>query len=254
MMKILNKKTIYSKFSKYERKKMRMETLNKKVVLGILILGLTLLGIYLVFPWQTMLSRGQAVDQSLQKIDLEPTCSKYEFESEFQKNIVETAKKRTRVEVLYDPSYVGIDYPNGDVDNNKGVCTDVVVRALRGGGLDLQKEVHEDMIGNFEQYPSKRIYGLDQTDSNIDHRRVPNLMTYFSRKGFEVDITENSDDYLPGDIVVWTWGGGTKHIGIVIDEKEPGCDRYLVVHNGGWGTVAEDRLFDWDLIGHYRVF
>ncbi len=224
----------------------------RKIAIGLFVLLVIVYGIHLIINYFYAQRKiiSEELDQSVSK---DISCSNYEFESDFQKEIVEKAKQRTKVDVIYDPGYIGIDYPNGDVDNNKGVCTDVIIRALRGGGLDLQKKVHEDMSANFDIYPSRRIYGLDQPDANIDHRRVPNLMTYFERMGYEIDITDNPEDYLPGDIVVWSWGGGTKHIGIVIDEKESSCERFLVVHNGGWSTVAEDRLFAWDIIGHYRV-
>ncbi len=151
--------------------------------------------------------------------------------------------------ITYDPSYFSIPYPNGDVPSDRGVCTDVVIRAYRKLGIDLQMEVHEDMKDNFDHYP--KIWGLTHTDKNIDHRRVPNLMTFFSRKGIEKPISHNSSDYLPGDIVCWDLGGGITHIGIVINQKTNDNQRYLIVHNIGRGQVAEDILFDYKIIGHY---
>ncbi|NAS29565.1 DUF1287 domain-containing protein [Flavobacteriaceae bacterium R38] len=151
--------------------------------------------------------------------------------------------------VTYDPSYFSIDYPNGDVPADKGVCTDVIIRAYRKIGIDLQKKVHEDMKANFGLYP--KIWGLKTTDKNIDHRRVPNLMTFFKRKGVEKEITKNPNDYLPGDIVCWNLGGGITHIGIVVDKKSNDGKRNLIVHNIGNGQVLQDCLFDYRIIGHY---
>ncbi|WBX74950.1 DUF1287 domain-containing protein [Tenacibaculum ovolyticum] len=159
------------------------------------------------------------------------------------------ALELTKHKVTYDPSYFSISYPNGDVPPDKGVCTDVIIRAYRKLGIDLQKEVHEDMLKNFSLYP--KIWGLKRTDKNIDHRRVPNLMTFFSRKG-TVDIKSNkSEDYIPGDIVCWNLYGGITHIGIVVNKKTKDNKRYMIVHNIGNGQVLEDCLFDFKIIGHY---
>ncbi|MEM9672621.1 MAG: DUF1287 domain-containing protein [Bacteroidota bacterium] len=167
-----------------------------------------------------------------------------------QVNLSECALELTQQEVTYDPSYFSIDYPNGDVPSNKGVCTDVVIRAYRKIGIDLQKEVHEDMKANFSAYPN--IWGLTATDRNIDHRRVPNLMTFFRRKGEEKPISNDARDYAPGDIVCWNLGGATTHIGIVVDKKSKDGKRNLIVHNIGSGQVLADCLFDFKIIGHYR--
>ncbi|MGD1889122.1 MAG: DUF1287 domain-containing protein [Cyclobacteriaceae bacterium] len=167
-----------------------------------------------------------------------------------QVNLSECALELTQQEVTYDPSYFSIDYPNGDVPSNKGVCTDVVIRAYRKIGIDLQKEVHEDMKAYFSAYPI--IWGLTATDRNIDHRRVPNLMTFFRRKGEEKPISNDARDYAPGDIVCWNLGGATTHIGIVVDKKSKDGKRNLIVHNIGSGQVLADCLFDFKIIGHYR--
>ena len=156
----------------------------------------------------------------------------------------------TKQDVVYDPSYFRLDYPNGDVPPNKGVCTDVVIRAYRKLGIDLQKVVHEDMVANFDQYP--KIWGLSKPDKNIDHRRVPNLMTFFTRHGATLPITENPADYMPGDVVCWNLGGGLTHIGIVSNKRSPTGNRPLIIHNIGRGQVLEDMLFDYAIIGHYR--
>lgn len=153
-------------------------------------------------------------------------------------------------QVKYDPAYFSIDYPHGDIPPDKGVCTDVVIRAYRKVGIDLQKEVHEDMAAHFDLYPS--IWGLSSTDKNIDHRRVPNLMTFFERQGQLLSITENADDYMPGDIVCWNLGGAITHIGIVVDKRSHDQKRNLIVHNIGAGQVIQDCLFDFKIIGHYR--
>ena len=166
-----------------------------------------------------------------------------------QQSLSDCALELTQQEVTYDPSYFSIDYPNGDIPKDKGVCTDVVIRAYRINGIDLQKEVHEDMKANFNLYPT--IWGLKSTDKNIDHRRVPNLMVFFKRKGTEKPITNNASDYLPGHIVCWNLGGAITHIGIVVNKKSKDDKRYMIVHNIGSGQVLEDCLFDYKIIGHY---
>ena len=162
----------------------------------------------------------------------------------------EAAINLTKKQVTYDPSYFSIKYPNGDVPDGKGVCTDVIIRAYRKLGVDLQKEVHEDMKANFSKYP--KLWGLKTTDKNIDHRRVPNLMTYFKRKGAALVITKNSKDYLPGDVVAWNLGGAITHIGIVVNKRSKDYKSNLIVHNIGAGQVLEDCLFKFKIIGHYR--
>ena len=156
----------------------------------------------------------------------------------------------TNQRVTYDAAYTTIPYPNGDVAPDKGVCTDVVIRAYRMLGVDLQKLVHEDMAGNFSKYP--RDWNAKQPDKNIDHRRVPNLMTFFARKGRVLAITPNAADYNSGDIVTWDLGGGTTHIGIVIDQKSADGSGCLIVHNIGNGQEISDCLFKFKIIGHYR--
>ncbi len=166
------------------------------------------------------------------------------------KSLSAQALELTKQKVVYDGSYFSIPYPNGDVPKGIGVCTDVVVRAYRKLDIDLQKEVHEDMQANFAQYP--KLWGLKSTDKNIDHRRVPNLMTYFKRKGAAKLISTKASDYLAGDIVCWNLSGGLTHIGIVVDKKSTDGKRNLIVHNIGAGQVLADCLFDFKIIGHYR--
>jgi uncharacterized protein len=156
----------------------------------------------------------------------------------------------TKQRVTYDPSYYKISYPNGDVPADKGVCTDVVIRAYRVMGIDLQKEVHEDMRANFKKYPSR--WGMKTTDRNIDHRRVPNLMTFFSRQGKSLPVTDSPADYQPGDIITWDLGHGVKHIGVLVDKKSTDGLRYLIVHNIGNGQELSDCLFKFRITGHFR--
>ena len=164
--------------------------------------------------------------------------------------ISDSAIELTNKSVIYNGDYYSIPYPNGDVPDGIGVCTDVVIRTFRSVGLDLQKEVHEDMEANFELYPQR--LGHNKPDSNIDHRRVPNLMTYFKRQGAEIPITDKGEDYLPGDIVSWNLGGGLNHIGVVVNKKSNDNRRFMIVHNIGEGQVLEDCLFNYTITGHYR--
>ena len=172
------------------------------------------------------------------------------FAQDFHQQVSACAMELTKDNVVYDPSYFSIKYPNGDVPNEKGVCTDVVIRTYRKMGIDLQKEVHEDMKRNFSLYP--KLWGLTKTDTNIDHRRVPNLMKFFDRHNAKQVITNNPEDYLPGDIVCWNLGGAITHIGIVVSPKSSDKQRHLIVHNIGSGQVVEDFLFAFEIIGHYR--
>ncbi|UII20279.1 DUF1287 domain-containing protein [Fulvivirga ligni] len=173
-------------------------------------------------------------------------------QTNFQNTLADSAFTLTKQRVIYDPSYFSMTYPNGDVPPGKGVCTDVVIRAYRKLDIDLQKLVHEDMVAQFDLYPKN--WGLKTTDKNIDHRRVPNLMTFFSRYGKVKSISRNSNDYTPGDIVCWDLGRGITHIGIVSNRKSTDQKRYLIIHNIGGGQVIEDMLFDYEIIGHYEYF
>ncbi len=172
-------------------------------------------------------------------------------QSVFGISIADSAFTLTHEEVRYDPGYYSIDYPNGDVPGDIGVCTDVIIRGLRKVGIDLQKEVHEDMKANFGLYPKK--WGLTKPDPNIDHRRVLNLMTYFDRFVEVISITSDPDNYLPGDIVCWDLGGGITHIGFVSNRKSSDSNSHMIIHNIGNGQVLEDCLFNYHIIGHYRI-
>ena len=170
-------------------------------------------------------------------------------QSTFSDSLSNAALELTKQKVSYDPTYFIIDYPNGDVPKDKGVCTDVVIRAYRKLGIDLQKEVHEDMKAHFSLYP--KLWGLKSTDKNIDHRRVPNLMIFFSRHGKVKPMTTDPKDYKPGDIVCWNLGGAVTHIGLVVNKRSADGKRYMVVHNIGGGQVLADCLFSYKIIGHY---
>jgi uncharacterized protein YijF (DUF1287 family) len=173
---------------------------------------------------------------------------------EFLKRLVAAAVERTHHVVRYDPAYVRIPYPGGDVPGDTGVCTDEVIRAYRSVGVDLQKEVHEDMEQNFSAYPRRWRWLSLRTDTNIDHRRVTNLMVFFGRKGESLAISGRGEDYAPGDIVTWDLGGNVPHIGIVVDQKQAASGRFMIVHNVGQGPKMEDVLFSWKITGHYRYF
>lgn len=164
--------------------------------------------------------------------------------------VVDAARERTQVDVRYDPKYVVLSYPFGDVSPDTGVCTDVIIRTYRNAfGFDFQKAVHEDMRANFSAYPNH--WGLKRADKNIDHRRVPNLEAFLKRQGAAVPITKNPEDYQPGDIVSWRLGGRLPHIGIVSDRKSE-WGTPLIIHNVGQGPVEDDLLFNTDIHGHFR--
>jgi uncharacterized protein len=173
---------------------------------------------------------------------------------EFLQHLIAAAIERTHQVVRYDPAYVRISYPGGDVPADTGVCTDEIIRSYRSVGVDLQKEVHEDMVRNFDLYPRRWRWLLSRPDPNIDHRRVPNLMVFFARKGESLPLSGRADDYAPGDLVTWDLGGGVPHIGVVVDQKSAKSGRYMIVHNIGQGPRMEDIVFNWKVTGHYRYF
>jgi hypothetical protein len=163
--------------------------------------------------------------------------------------LVLDARSQVGVTLSYDPVYRQLGYPGGDVPLSTGVCTDVVIRALREQGLDLQKSVHEDMRAHFARYPKN--WGLKRPDRNIDHRRVPNLMTWFQRQGMAIKVSDKPADYRAGDIVTWDLGRGLTHIGLVSDRSDA-AGTPLILHNIGRGTREEDILFAYRITGHYR--
>jgi uncharacterized protein len=164
--------------------------------------------------------------------------------------LVAAARQQTRSAVVYDGSYTRIGYPMGDVPRERGVCTDVVIRAYRAIGIDLQVLVHEDMRDNFAVYP--RLWGLGQPDTNIDHRRVPNLQKFFERVDAKVQDAGGAPAYQPGDLVTWMLPGNLPHIGIVSDRRAREATRPLIIHNIGAGPAEEDMLFAYPITGHYR--
>lgn len=172
------------------------------------------------------------------------------IEKSFPEKLSDAAITLTKDKVVYDSGYFSISYPNGDVPKGKGVCTDVVIRAYRKLGIDLQKEVHEDMKKNFSKYPQK--WGLKKTDPNIDHRRVPNLQVFFTRFGKSLEVTDKASDYKTGDLVTWMINDKMPHIGIVTNRKSADGKRNLIVHNVGAGQVLEDCLFQYKITGHYQ--
>lgn len=165
--------------------------------------------------------------------------------------LVADALRQTQKTRIYDPAYVRMAYPGGDVPIERGVCADVIVRACRAAGLDLQKEIHEDMARRFNEYPA--LWGLTRPDPNIDHRRVPNLRTYFRRHALTLPVTDRHDDYAPGDVVIWQLPANRLHIGLVIDRRSADGRRPLMVHNVGSGAKAEDVLAAWPITDHFRL-
>lgn len=176
--------------------------------------------------------------------------SSWNQQNNFEQKLSDAAITLTKNRVVYDGAYVSIPYPNGDVPPSQGVCTDVIVRAYRKLGIDLQKEVHLDMKANFSKYP--KTWGLKKTDTNIDHRRVPNLETFFTRNGQKLAVTKNSSDYKTGEMVTWMINNKMPHIGIVTHIKSRDKKRFLIVHNVGGGQVLEDCLFKYKIVGHYK--
>ncbi len=171
---------------------------------------------------------------------------------EFASPVVASARAQIGVTTIYDGAYVGLDYPMGDLDRSRGVCSDVVIRALRDAhNIDLQVETHRDMKANFAAYPT--IWGLRSTDRNIDHRRVLNLRVLFERHATSLPISTTPDAYLPGDIVTWMLPGNLPHMGIVSDQRDATGTRPLIIHNIGRGTQEEDMLYAYEITGHYRI-
>ncbi|OOV18297.1 DUF1287 domain-containing protein [Flavobacterium sp. LM4] len=170
----------------------------------------------------------------------------------FEEKLSEAAISIIDPSIDYDPTYFAIEYPNGDIPVNKGVCTDVVIRSYRKLDIDLQKEVHEDMIENFSKYPNLKKWEMTKTDTNIDHRRVPNLEVFFERKGTKLPVSEDARDYKTGEIVTWMINGKLPHIGIITNKKSEDGKRNLIVHNIGGGQVLEDCLFEYKIVGHFK--
>lgn len=199
--------------------------------------------ILFAFVFFTCSQKSDAIDTKKEEIPTTPLT--------FGEKLSEAAISIINPNVEYDPSYTAIKYPNGDVPTNKGVCTDVVIRAYRKLGVDLQKEVHEDMKTNFTLYPNLKKWGLKSTDTNIDHRRVPNLEIFFTRKGKKLTVSQDPNEYKTGEIVTWMINGKLPHIGIITNKKSSDEKRPMIVHNVGDGQVLEDCLFKYELVGHF---
>lgn len=180
----------------------------------------------------------------------EMTAQAAEAETPFLSRLAQAAEARAKAKVVYEGSYREIPYPNGDVPPTVGVCSDEIVRSYRAVGIDLQKEVHEDMLSSFLSYP--KMWHALHPDANIDHRRVPNLMTFFARHGEKLPLSSNPAIYHPGEIVAWELTGGLLHIGIVVTGHSPDGVRPLILHNIGAGPQIEDALFVGKIIGHFR--
>lgn len=189
---------------------------------------------------------------SCQKKEIAKIASNENQANSFAERLSQAAISIIDPSIDYDPAYFSIQYPNGDVPAKKGVCTDVIIRSYRKLGIDLQKEVHEDMLENFDAYLNLKNWGMTKTDTNIDHRRVPNLEIFFERKGTKLPVTQNSNDYKTGEIVTWMINDKLPHIGIVTNKKSKDGKRNLIVHNVGNGQVLQDCLFEYKIVGHFK--
>jgi uncharacterized protein len=194
----------------------------------------------LISGFASMLASPAALSKN---IPLEPKSSAVK--------LIRAAESQIGVTLTYDPTYTALTYPGGDVPQERGVCTDVIIRAYRQAlAIDLQKNVHEDMKNYFSAYPSR--WGLKKPDSNIDHRRVPNLQTYFARQGAALKVSDKAEDYHAGDIITVDLPGHLPHIGLVTQYQNADGTRPLCIHNIGAGAKLEDLLFAFPLTGHYR--
>lgn len=207
--------------------------------------SLAMLNTHQIYPLDTKEDPYSPVEEAPSLVEEQPPT--------FKEQLAMAALARTMHQVRYDGSYLKIDYPMGDVPPEIGVCTDVVIRAYRELGIDLQQHVHEDIRANFSQYPSRKRWGLRKPDANIDHRRVYNLQAFFERNGQSLKITQDAKNYKPGDLVTWQLTPKMPHIGVVLEmvsDEDP--NRHLIAHNIGNGPVIEDMLFDFKISGHYR--
>jgi uncharacterized protein len=212
----------------------------------ILAVGLTVAGLY-------GLDANHKTTIAINAIETVPVVPRLHEPNGFAQKLSQAALARLQYKVRYDPAYFKIPYPNGDVPADVGVCTDEVIRSYRALGIDLQQDLHKEMLADFKAFPSRMRWGLTRADTNIDHRRVPNLQVLFNRKGIVLPISQNPSDYLPGDLVTWDVLK-RPHIGMVVNRKLYGSKRYMVVHNIGRGAQLEDMLFDYPITGHYRYY
>ena len=200
----------------------------------------------------TSCKKQETLSDSTILISEKQVISSIENPNSFAEKLSNAAIQIIDKDVVYTPDYVKLKYPNGDVPAKTGVCTDVIIRAYRKLNIDLQKEVHEDMVANFTKYPNLKKWGMKTTDKNIDHRRVPNLEVFFGRKGKTLSITQNANDYKTGEIVTWMINDKLPHIGIITHLKSKDGKRNLIVHNLGGGQVLEDCLFSYTIVGHFQ--
>lgn len=200
----------------------------------------------------TSCNKQETLSDSKILISEKQEISSIENPNSFAEKVSNAAIQIIDKDVVYTPDYVKLKYPNGDVPAKTGVCTDVIIRAYRKLNIDLQKEVHEDMVANFTKYPNLKKWGLKTTDKNIDHRRVPNLEVFFGRKGKTLSITQKANDYKTGEIVTWMINDKLPHIGIITHLKSKDGKRNLIVHNVGGGQVLEDCLFSYTIVGHFQ--
>ena len=213
------------------------------ILLFFVLVGICAVGVWVAISSEPHQSKPTSVATATRSVARTPPVEQPESPFEC---LSKAALAQVGVTTQYDSNYTALAYPGGDVPLERGVCADVIVRAFRGVGIDLQKTVHEDMLANFAVYP--RRWNLKRPDANIDHRRVLNLMTWFQRQGWELPITSVSADYQVGDMVAWDLGNGLTHIGMVV--KADG--KMTVVHNIGQGARMEAVLFSWPQIGHFR--
>jgi len=222
----------------------------RKGLLAVLLLALLIgAGVFSVMNLGIGESLAKDVAPS-KKLTIEQLESTVLSDDTFANNLAKAGLYRTKKDVSYDPAYYNIEYPMGDLPSNKGICTDVIIRAYREVGVDLQELIHEDMGKSFDSYPNT--WGLEKRDSNIDHRRVPNIQHFLTRNGKSLIISENSGDYNYGDIVVWKLSHGEPHIGIVVPSPLENDSMPWIVHNVGNGPKWENRLFDYKITGHFR--
>ncbi len=200
------------------------------------------------------ISNALAKNNAPNELIVEETVAWLGQKSNFGNQLAAAALERTNVNITYDPAYYQISYPTGDIPEGKGVCTDVIIRSYRSLGINLQRLVHEDMKENFRIYP--QLWNLKDTDSNIDHRRVPNLQRYLSRHGKEIPLVDTAeqraDDFDYGDVVAWRLAHGATHIGIVVPGPGNRKGEKWIVHNNGSGPQWDDKLLEYQIIGHYR--
>lgn len=204
------------------------------------------MGAVLLMAVQT--ARAQSLPE-LREVGTEKARGRLPDDGSFATKLSHAALDRTKEKVRYEPAYVRLSYPGGDVPSDTGVCTDEIIRCYRALGFDLQKLVHDDMKRNFSAYPKE--WGLGKPDTNIDHRRVPNLQTFLERQGASLPVTKNAADYKPGDLITCIVPPHLPHIALVVPAPDGGPTPW-VVHNIGWGPRLEDRLFFFELTGHYR--